>query len=78
MEETMFKKIILATVLLTLVSPNAFAEDQPKVPKKKVETIRKNFEGKLKDIESQERLDNFGIQELMSDYTPPPPPPSPQ
>ncbi len=34
----------------------------------KVETMRKNFEGELKDLESQERLDNFGIQELMSRY----------
>lgn len=34
----------------------------------RVETIRKDFDGKLKEIESQERLDNFGIQELMSRY----------
>ncbi|MBK6688855.1 MAG: hypothetical protein IPG45_30575 [Deltaproteobacteria bacterium] len=34
----------------------------------KVENMRKNFDGKLKEIESQERLDNFGIQELMSRY----------
>ncbi len=34
----------------------------------KVETLRKDFEGQLKDFESQERLDNFGIQELMSRY----------
>jgi hypothetical protein len=59
MEETMFKKIILATVLLTLVSPNAFAEDQPKVPKKKIETIRKNFEGATKELESQHKMGNF-------------------
>ncbi|MDO8354617.1 MAG: hypothetical protein Q7T14_14260, partial [Aestuariivirga sp.] len=71
MEEIMFKKIILATVLLAIVSPNAFAEDQPKVPKKKVvrvETIKTAIDGAQKDFEPDLKSLDFDVQGASADY----------
>lgn len=34
----------------------------------KVETVRKDLDGKMKNLEAQDRLGNFEIQSLMSAY----------
>ena len=54
----------IAAALITAICPNAYAGDQTKVLKKKIE--RKRFEDVTKELESQDKLGNFEIQGLMS------------
>lgn len=70
----MLKKLIIAIVLIAFMPVSgAFAEDQPKVTKSK-----KRFEDVGKDLEAQDKLGNFEIQDLMSTFNEPSPPPKKQ